>query len=391
MLSDEEAAERGRLGRVRPAGGVEAPVSLSAPPEAPPEAPPQGEREPVFLEREGKPSRLPPGFPPYVKKGNDDTDLSRFALGTASSKARQKSKLIMVEGKRLVQEAFNAKLTPKALFFSRVDDVVSLQLPPKQFALQKVTYEKLQRWSRLTTSSGVIGFFQMPNLSNQKSASVFPFSIICDNVRDPGNLGSIIRIAASAGCENVFLSKGCVDLWNDKVLRSGMGAHFYTAIKENMEWSDIETHLKPNSYIMFADSNGADLSTYEDEDDVFVGSDLDTQSMVSFEQEHHVKDFSNRQTGLEDLPVFPYYQVDYSQMECMYLVVGGETGISTNAAHLGKIQKKIRLNIPMLNNVESLSVSSAVAILAHEIKRQIELGVSASPDEEANTIIKNVM
>lgn len=80
-------------------------------------------------------------------------------MDASSAKQRHKSGLIMLEGKRLIQEAFEAKLKPKGLFFSRLEDVISMQLPPLTCLFQKVTYDRLQRWSKVTTTSGLIGMW----------------------------------------------------------------------------------------------------------------------------------------------------------------------------------------------------------------------------------------
>ncbi|XP_034251707.1 rRNA methyltransferase 3A, mitochondrial [Thrips palmi] len=311
------------------------------------------EEESRPLDYDFEKARLPPGFPPFHKKGKDDSDLSRLALDTSGVKQRRKSGLIRLEGKRLIQEAFDAQLHPKGLFFSRLQDVVSLQLPPLMCLFQKVTYDRLQRWSKVTTTSGLIAFFKMPDTSQFKSNSSLPFSIICDNVRDPGNLGSIIRIAASAGCKKVLLTQGCVDLWNEKVLRTAMGSHFHLNIQPNMKWDAIKEELEPESCVMFADNKG----------------------FASSQQEEVVNDDGNDESDcLKDLPTFPYYQVAYPQISNIYLVVGGETqGLSKDALSCKESHKCFRVTIPMLNKVESLNVSSALAILTHEIKRQFEL------------------
>lgn len=62
-------------------------------------------------------------------------------------------------------------------------------------------------------------------------------AVILDNLQDPGNLGSILRSAAAAGIKNIFCSKGTVGAWSPKVLRSGMGAHFFLNIFENLDLS----------------------------------------------------------------------------------------------------------------------------------------------------------
>ena len=177
---------------------------------------------------------------------------------------------------------------------------------------------------------------------------------------------------------------GCVDLWNDKVLRSAMGSHFHIRIEDDVEWHDIEKHVQPDSFVIYADNkNTSDILR----DDIFHASNLRStgQSGVSENIESPLKEGSHVGSSevIKKLPIFPYYEVAYSQMNDMFVVIGGETeGLSPEAVEFGKSRKSLRVNIPMLNNVESLNVSSALAILTHEIKRQftIEQQMFKSPD-----------
>ena len=57
------------------------------------------------------------------------------------------------------------------------------------------------------------------------------FLLILDGMRDPGNLGTILRTAAAAGVQGVLLAPGCADVWSPKVVRGGMGAHFRLPIE----------------------------------------------------------------------------------------------------------------------------------------------------------------
>ena len=50
--------------------------------------------------------------------------------------------------------------------------------------------------------------------------------LVLDNIADPGNMGSLLRSAAWYGINTVICSEECVDIYNPKVIRSGMGAHF---------------------------------------------------------------------------------------------------------------------------------------------------------------------
>ncbi len=56
--------------------------------------------------------------------------------------------------------------------------------------------------------------------------------VIADAIRDPGNLGSLIRSAAAAGVDEFFVTPGTADPYAPKVVRAGMGAHFHLPIRE---------------------------------------------------------------------------------------------------------------------------------------------------------------
>ena len=74
-------------------------------------------------------------------------------------------------------------------------------------------------------------------LSEQPSAAVADsrFALLLEDIQDPGNLGSMLRSAAAAGCDAVFLSRGCADVWLPKVLRAAMGGHFVLNIHERQD------------------------------------------------------------------------------------------------------------------------------------------------------------
>ena len=69
------------------------------------------------------------------------------------------------------------------------------------------------------------------------------FALILDGLADPGNLGTLLRSAAAAGCGSVLLAPGCVDAFAPKVLRSGMGAHFHQPIR-SLDWPGITAFVK---------------------------------------------------------------------------------------------------------------------------------------------------
>jgi len=87
--------------------------------------------------------------------------------------------------------------------------------------------------SELKTPSGLMALITMPDYPLEPSQN--QFVLLLEGIQDPGNLGSILRSAAAAGCDAVFLSKGCADAWSPRVLRAGMGGHFVLKIFEDVD------------------------------------------------------------------------------------------------------------------------------------------------------------
>ena len=72
-------------------------------------------------------------------------------------------------------------------------------------------------------------------------------------IKDPGNLGTILRSAAWFNIKNIALSKDCTDFFNNKVVRSAMGAHIYLNIHQGVKVGEF---VKNNYLIVGADQNG---------------------------------------------------------------------------------------------------------------------------------------
>ena len=105
-----------------------------------------------------------------------------------------------------------------------------LELSPKVFA----------KLTDTVTSQGLIAVIPLPRVLLPAAAS---FVLMLDQLRDPGNLGTILRSAEAAGVNQVIVAPGCVDPWNPKVVRSGMGAHFRLPILAAAGWEDVRRAL----------------------------------------------------------------------------------------------------------------------------------------------------
>ncbi len=144
--------------------------------------------------------------------------------------------------------------------------------------------------------------------------------VIIDGIQDPGNLGTIIRTSAAAGADAVILTKGTVDLYNDKTLRSTMGTFFKIKLKQGASHKEIIYNCgRLNLPLVIADSHG----------DV------------------------------------PYYSWDFTQG--MALAIGNEAqGLSAELSSIAKA----KLVIPMPGKTESLNAGVAAGIFLFERVRQ---------------------
>lgn len=86
------------------------------------------------------------------------------------------------------------------------------------------TRQQMARMSQFSTPSDVIAVYEIPNIEIDAQEVKNGLNIVLDNIQDPGNLGTIIRIADWFGVNNIFASKGTVDVYNHKVVQATMGA-----------------------------------------------------------------------------------------------------------------------------------------------------------------------
>ena len=238
------------------------------------------------------------------------------------AKARREAGAFIVEGVRIAEEALSAGWP--ALFVLHTE-----QLAPRGQAVvagftqrgapaEIATEAVFKAASDTETPQGLLVALKLQPLPLPPNLD---FVLIPDGVRDPGNLGTLLRTAAAAGVQAVLLPPGTTDAYAPKVVRSAMGAHFRLAVQP-MDWPAIQRiiHLPGHPlHIYLADSGGGQ----------------------------------------------PYTQADLRLP--LALIVGGEAeGASPPAIAL----VDERLHIPMPGGMESLNAAVAAAILMFDVVRQ---------------------
>lgn len=180
----------------------------------------------------------------------------KLARSLQRRRVRLREGKLFIEGLRLVEDALSCGIEAEQLFFTasalenaRVERLIS------HFHQQAwlVADHLMKEISQTVTSQGIAAIVCQPALPWPSEAT---FLLVVDRLRDPGNLGTLIRTAAAAGVEGLIVPKGSVDPWRNKVLRAAMGAHFRLPILDGLTWPEILPLLNGLT-VRLADAKGS--------------------------------------------------------------------------------------------------------------------------------------
>ena len=174
-----------------------------------------------------------------------------------TKKGRYAEKLFLVEGKRSVEEYLLKsdlvnEMIISELKFKKYNSLLNM-CREKKIKISVVPDSISRKLSDTKTPSGILATCKI-NLLEQKKYSSYRWLFLYE-VKDPGNLGTILRSAAWFNIKNVALSKDCTDPFNNKVVRSAMGAHMHINIHQEVM---IDEFIKNKFLIIGADQNGDD-------------------------------------------------------------------------------------------------------------------------------------
>lgn len=237
------------------------------------------------------------------------------SLQTKARLRRSEMKLVL-EGKRLINDALQREGNPDYVLYTpdNADYDLIARLQQKKCDLIPVSDDVLKHVSDTQQSQGIIAIFFIPMPPLPKNPQRI---LIMDAIREPGNMGTILRTAGAAGVDLVILSPGSVDPYNPKVMRAGMGAHFRIPIVE-APWNEIQG---------FCD----DTIIYS------AAADGDTR----------------------------YTDVDWTKP--WTFIIGNEAhGIGKQARQISQTA----ISIPMASDTESLNAAIASAVILFEAQRQ---------------------
>lgn len=242
----------------------------------------------------------------------------KYVRSLARRRSRQREGRFVVEGARLLDELVGAGIEPALVFYTEAwaetvagQRLLALLGTPNE-DIWPVNEAVMAACADTYTPQGVLAVVPFLHLDPKPG-----LLLILDGIRDPGNLGTILRSAESAGVGQVLLAPGTVDLYNPKVVRGAMGAHLRLPVR-SCDWEAIKVRAK------------------------------------------------GRATWLADATANTAYDaVDWTQPAA--LIVGGEaSGASQEAAQIATGS----VSIPMVGGAESLNAAMAATVILFEAARQ---------------------
>ena len=246
--------------------------------------------------------------------------IQRIRLLQSRARQRRQEGAFVVEGVRLGEEAlrsgWEAQFVLHAAELERRGQALVEGFAARGVEVEAAAEHVLIAASDTQTPQGVLVVLSMKPLPLPDSATLV---FIPDGVRDPGNLGSMLRSAAAAGVQAALLPPGTADPFAPKVVRAAMGAHFRLPLRA-VSWRELRSYLESWGLQVYLAEAAAGLA---------------------------------------------YTQVDLRSP--LALIIGGEAaGAGAEALAL----QPLRLQIPMPGGMESLNAAAASAVLLFEIVRQ---------------------
>ena len=183
-------------------------------------------------------------------------------------KYRIRNQKALLEGRRLIDEAINAGADIETVWFTQnaldhhSNTLLIDKIKSQIFLYDEMTLDDLDELSNTENSQGIIAEISIEKYADSKINNLKGDNLlILDGLSDPGNLGTVLRTCAWYNIKSVILTSDCVDPFNLKCLRSGVGAHFYFDDIIHAEREDVVKYLSENNYdVHCAAMEGQDIS-----------------------------------------------------------------------------------------------------------------------------------
>ncbi len=252
--------------------------------------------------------------------------VKRIVQLQEKARARDQETAFIIEGSRMFLEApadmiRNIYLSEEFLLKNRQPEV---QDKLEQVGFETVSSEVFRKMSDTETPQGILCVVKQ----YQREVSGFldnkggkpPLYMVLEDIRDPGNMGTIFRTGEGAGVDGIFIGSSCVDVYNPKTIRSTMGSVFRVPFLVVEDLPNLIVNLRHTGIRVFA---------------------AQIEGAGAYDHESYIGGTS-------------------------FLIGNEANGLRPETAE----QANVKIKIPMEGKVESLNVATAAAVLMYEAKRQ---------------------
>ncbi|MDF2882052.1 MAG: methyltransferase [Clostridiaceae bacterium] len=250
-----------------------------------------------------------------------ENELVKSVKKLLDKKYRKISSKFIIEGFRFTEEALKSDFHVETILVSETsrDKWNSYDFESKVKSTTRVYWISNSVMKYLSDTETPQGVLAVVEMKENKTSFEEGFYVLADKIQDPGNLGTIIRTAHACGALGVLLTKGTVDVYNNKTLRSTMGSIFNVPVIEDEDLQLLNS-LRENGFKLIVSALDADINFYD------------------------------------------------INLKGRYIIaVGNEgNGISSEIMQIGDIKAKL----PMPGNAESLNAAVAISVMMYEAVRQ---------------------
>lgn len=170
-----------------------------------------------------------------------------FIKSLHQKKYRKENGFFIIEGIKSIKEFINSDYQLDSIYYT---SKISSALPKinANINLFEVTEAELQKISTLQTPQGILALVHLPVIKDPDVKTLRnQFSLVLDDVQDPGNLGTIIRTADWFGIKNIICSENTVEVYNPKTVQSTMGSLcrvniYYTALLPFLKQTELPVY-----------------------------------------------------------------------------------------------------------------------------------------------------
>ncbi len=195
-----------------------------------------------------------------------DNSKIKYLRSLNSKKFRNNDRVFIAEGIKFVNESLTEKVDIKFVLIShnileKTETNKLIETLKKRgidfFICEDAIFSSL---SETINSQGILAVILKLEQKKQDILTDYKFIVLCDRIQDPGNLGTIIRTSDAFGPAAVILNKGCVDVYNPKVVRASAGSMFRVPFIIGDETQEILKYLRESGYRIISTVVNSDYS-----------------------------------------------------------------------------------------------------------------------------------